>query len=250
MRGDHETSGSSEFPSRVALVTGASSGIGRAIARRLAEEGLRVATVARRGAALEALARETGDRVWPVVCDLGDPDAIGPMFDQVRTWGGGVDLLVNAAGTAFGASLITGSVDEWQAMWRVNVLAVAEVTRLAVADMRERDVDGHILHIGSMSGHRVTAGSGMYAATKHAVRAMTEGLRLELRSLGSGIRVGEISPGVVNTRFGLADGEAPHDRGYALLEAEDVAETVVHVLKMPPHVQITDVLMRPTRQPT
>ena len=235
---------------RVALVTGASSGIGRAIAGRLAESGLRVAAVARREAALQAIAENPNHDVLPVGCDLQDTDAIEPMFEHVRAQLGGIDVLVNSAGIGFDASLIEGTAEGWQAMWQVNVFALALLTQLAVQDMLARGIDGHILHVGSMSGHRVTPGSGMYAATKHAVRAMTEGLRLELRARGSGIRVGEISPGVVDTRFGLAEGEEARDRGYPVLTAKDVAETVLHVLNAPPHVQITDVLMRPTGQPS
>ncbi|MBW2256555.1 MAG: SDR family NAD(P)-dependent oxidoreductase, partial [Deltaproteobacteria bacterium] len=109
----------------------------------------------------------------------------------------------------------------------------------AVQDMRVRGDDGHVIHISSMSGYRVAPGGGVYAATKHAVRALTEALRGELRKLRSGIRVTSISPGFVET-YGR----------YPVLQVDDIARSVAYVLAQPPHVQVHDILLRPTQQDT
>ena len=133
-------------------------------------------------------------------------------------------------------------------------LALSVCTREAVSDMRRRGDDGHIVHISSMSAYRVPSASGMYSASKFAVRALTEALRLELHALGSGIRVSAISPGFVETEFAAVyhqseeRARATYAR-YKVLEANDVAEGVLYLLSQPPHVQIHDLLMRPTAQP-
>lgn len=130
-------------------------------------------------------------------------------------------------------------------------------TREAVHDMRRRGDNGHVIHISSMSGHRVGwgEGSGMYAATKHAVVALTEKLRRELRGLGSNIRVTAISPGFVETemaaRFhGSEEAARELHSQYQVLQPEDIAAAVLYVLSSPPHVQVHDILMRPTHQQT
>jgi NADP-dependent 3-hydroxy acid dehydrogenase YdfG len=141
-------------------------------------------------------------------------------------------------------------------MLELNVLALCICTREAVTDMRTRGDDGHVIHIASMASHRVPPGSGVYSASKFAVRSLIEGLRLELRALGSDIRVGAISPGYVETEFAknYAHGDVEHaQRTYSqfkVLEPDDIARTIVHMLEAPAHVQIHDVLMRATRQPS
>ncbi|MEM1416983.1 MAG: SDR family NAD(P)-dependent oxidoreductase, partial [Myxococcota bacterium] len=143
-----------------------------------------------------------------------------------------------------------GDPERWREILDVNVIALATCTSLAVDDMRRRGDAGHVVHVSSLSGHRVTRGGAMYAASKHAVRAMTEGLRGELRALASGIRVTAISPGNVATDFVarvFADYEPPP---YPILEAKDVADAVAHVLAAPDHVAYHDLLMRPAQQVT
>lgn len=241
---------------RVALVTGASSGIGRATAVRLGAAGMKVALAARRREALEAVAEEVGaagGEVLVVPTDLRDLDAIAALFAAVRDRWGGVDVLINNAGLGRHAPLTSGSAEAWREMLEVNVLALCVCTREAVADMRRRGDDGHVVHVSSMAAHRVPPSSGVYSATKFAVRSLTEGLRQELRELGSKVRVSAISPGFVETEFaevfwGDRARAAETYSAFKVLEPRDVADAIVYVLGAPPHVQVHDVLMRPTDQ--
>ena len=239
---------------RVALVTGASSGIGTAAVRRLHAAGLRVAFCARRVAPLQALADELGDRAWALPCDLRDEAAIGSMFEQIRGRWGGVDILVNNAGLGHHAPLSDGATELWREMLEVNVLALCICTREALQDMARAD-RGHVVHVSSMAGHRVPGGSGVYSATKYAVRSLTEGLRAELRGRGSALRVSAISPGYVETGFAAqySKSEERAAETYArfpCLQPDDVAEALLYLLAQPAHVQVHDILMRPTQQPT
>ena len=239
---------------RVAFVTGASSGIGYAVAQSLLQEGAKVALSARRADRLQELARAFPDEQTIVVpADLRREEDILTAFKAVREAWGGVDILVNSGGLGRKAPLTSGATDAWQEMLEVNVLGLCVCTREAVADMRSRQDDGHVVHVSSMAGHRVPGGSGVYSATKYAVRALTEGLRQELRDLGSSIRVTAVSPGFVETEFAEVYHGSPKasERTYGrykVLQSEDVAATELHVLKAPPHVAVHDVLMRPTEQ--
>lgn len=238
---------------RVALVTGASSGIGAAVARRLSGLGMRVAVCARRAERLAALRAELGERVLPVTADLREEGDIARLFDEVRQTWGGVDVLVNNAGLGHHAPLMSGKSAHWREMLEVNVLALCICTREAVADMQRRNVAGHVIHLSSMSAHRVPAGSGVYSATKFAVRSLTEGLRQELRAQGSPIRVTAVSPGYVETEFAehyhqSAEAARRTYGQYQVLKAEDVAEAVLYALRQPAHVEVHDILLRPTAQ--
>ena len=241
---------------RVALVTGASSGIGWAIATSLAEAGMKVAACGRRAARLEALAASLpAAEVLAVPTDLRDEASIAALFETIRERWGGVDVLVNNAGLGHKAPLVSGETARWREMLEVNVLALCVCTREAIADMRRRGDRGHVFHISSMSGHRVPAGSGVYSATKYAVRSLTEGLRQELRALDSGIRVSAISPGFVETEFAeryhqsAEIAEETYSR-FKVLEPADVANAVRYALSAPDHVEVHDVLIRPTAQNT
>lgn len=238
----------------VALVTGASSGIGRAIAERLAADGLRVAALARRRDRLDELAQAYPDQILPLVADLRQEDQILAAFAEVRERWGGVEVLVNNAGLGRKSPLATGETADWREMLEVNVLALLICTREALADM-EQAGRGHVIHVSSMSAHRVPAGSGVYSATKYAVRSLTEGLRLELRERQSPIRVSAISPGFVETEFAGVYNRDPaacaetYGR-FKVLDSSDVADALVYMLGAPPHVQVHDVLLRPTDQPS
>ncbi len=242
---------------KTALVTGASSGIGKAVAFELAALGADIALVSRRPKPLEELKQllqKQGVSVLPVVFDLKQFDRIPDLFEKVRERFEGVDILINSAGLGHDAPLSSGTTELFAEMLHVNVLALSIATREAVIDMKRRKVDGHIVHISSMSAYRVQGASGMYAATKHAVRALTEGLRLELRACRSGIRVSSISPGDVDTEFlarlynseRLARDNAPK---YEQLTARDVSAAVIHTITAPAGVEIHDILIRPTHQP-
>lgn len=240
----------------VAMVTGASSGIGRAIALKLAQEGYRLALGARRLERLEELATELqalGEEVLIQAVDLRQESDILAFFQAIRQRWGGVDVLINNAGLGHKQSLLDGDTEAWRDMLEVNVLALCICTREATRDMRQRGGKGHVVHISSMSGHRVPGGSGVYSATKFAVRSLTEGLRQELRQAGLDIRVSSISPGFVETEF-AAQYHQSQEKADALysqfpvLQPEDIANTVAYILTQPDHVQIHDVLMRPTQQ--
>jgi len=238
---------------RVALVTGASSGIGEATARRLSADGLRVVLAARREERLERLAEALPGDAMVCPVDLRDVASIEGLFEAVRGRWGGVDVLVNNAGLGRMAPLTSGDAEAWREMLEVNVLALCVCTREAVKDMRARGDVGHVLHVSSMAAHRVPSGSGVYSATKYAVRSLTEGLRQELRELGSGIRVSAISPGFVETEFaavyhGDAEAAAETYGRFKVLEAGDVADAVAWALAAPPHMQVHDILIRPTAQ--
>ncbi len=253
--------GLERWQGRVALVTGASSGIGRATARLLAENGMRVAICARRVERLQALATElgrAGAEVLSLPVDLRREEEIASLFDTIRREWGGVDVLVNNAAIGHKESLVTGDPDHWREMWELNVLALSICTQMAVQDMRCRGDDGYVIHIASMGGHRQNpagSGNGMYTATKQAVLALTEALRRELREKGSGIRVSAISPGLVETEFAesfFASKEKAREvySRFKPLQPEDIADIIGYLLARPPHVQIHDVLVRSTDQPT
>ncbi len=240
----------------VALVTGASSGIGRAIAQRLAQEGYRLAICARRQDRLDQLVQELGDRgaeILTQTVDLRQESEILQLFEKIRSTWGGVDVLVNNAGLGHREPLMSGQTEAWREMLEVNVLALSICTREAVQDMRDRGDTGHIIHISSMSGHRVPGSSGMYAASKFAVRALTEGLRQELRAAHSGIRISSISPGFVETEFAekfnqsAAKAQEVYSQ-FPVLQPQDIANAVWYILSQPDYVQIHDLLLRPTQQ--
>ena len=240
-------------PPPIALVTGASSGIGRAVARRLCDRGMRVAGCARRHERLEQLADELGDRFLPVRCDLTSLDQIDRMFAAITSRWGGLDILVNNAGFGRKAPLLAFEPEIWRDILAVNVLALSVCTQKVIESMRRRGVAGHVIHISSMSAHRVPGGSGMYSASKFAVRSLTESLRQELREAGSDIRISSISPGFVETEFAERyHGDEAAARAtyaqYPVLQPTDIADAVQFILEAPAHVQYHDLLVRPTRQ--
>jgi NADP-dependent 3-hydroxy acid dehydrogenase YdfG len=251
MSGEHELEG------KVALVTGASSGIGRAVALKLAFAKMKVAVAARRARKLEELAaaiKSSGTESLPVTVDLKDEEQLRASIAGVNRALGPIDVLVNAAGLGHVAPLASGKAAHFREMLEVNVLGLAVATREVVAGMLKHGTAGHIVHISSMSGHRVQTGAGMYAATKHAVKALTEGLRLELRESASPIRVTSISPADTDTGFFAAmyrsKKEAAKRRpGYRMLDPGDVADAVLYALTAPPHVEIHDIKLRPIDQP-
>jgi NADP-dependent 3-hydroxy acid dehydrogenase YdfG len=240
-----------------ALVTGASSGIGGEIARVLCRAGMNVIAAARRQERLAALAEQLGSsagRLLPAAVDLGQEASILGLFRHIREAHGGVDVLVNAGGLGVSAPLMSGETRAWREMLEVNVLALCICTREAITDMRARGDRGHIIHIASTSAHHVVLGAGVYSASKFAVRSLTEGLRLELRAAASRIRVSEISPGVVETEFAARfhGDPAAARRQYAqypVLQPADIATAVGYVLCQPEHVEVHDVIVRPTQQP-
>lgn len=244
---------SDRFVGRVAMVTGASAGIGAAITRALAGAGMEVAAVARRRERLEALREEAGERVHPLVADLRDEASLLSAFAEVRERWGGVDVVVNNAGLGHDAPLVSGATENWREMLEVNVLALCVATREAIADFLAHERGGYVIHISSMAGHRVPEESGVYSATKFAVRSLTECLRRELLELEVPVRVTAISPGFVETEFAAlyhrSEERAAETYGrYPVLQADDIARAVLFLLSQPEHVQYHDLLVRPSQQ--
>jgi NADP-dependent 3-hydroxy acid dehydrogenase YdfG len=239
---------------RSAIVTGASSGIGVATARALAGAGAAVTLAARRVDRLEALAAEVGGKVGVQPTDMRREEDILKLFAVARERFGGVDILINNAGLGRSAPLSSAPTEVWREMLEVNVLGLCIATREAIQDMERRKSAGHVVHVASMAAHRVPSPeSGVYSATKFAVRALTEALRQELRARESPIRVAEVSPGHVFTEFadvfrGRPGAAAEIDRRFKILEPNDVADAILFVVTRPPHVEVHDVLMRPTGQ--
>lgn len=170
------------------------------------------------------------------------------MLDGV----GGLDMLVNAAGVAYLAPVLTSDPAEWDEMWKVNVLALARLCQLAIP--RFPEPGGRIVNVSSMSGHRVSASGGMYAPTKFAVRALTGGLRHELKAAKSKVQVACVSPGYVDTPIldqyfkGREEKLAATRATTRFLDPEDVARAILHIIEAPAHVEVGDILLRSTDQ--
>ena len=244
------------WQNEVAVVTGASSGIGASVARHLADLGLKVMLLARRIDRLESLCHDlnqTEERAYAYQIDLSNTDEIETLFPQIQERHGPIRVMVNNAGLGHLSPLTSGSTKDWRETLAVNVLAPSVCTREAVQQMRTAGDWGQVIHISSMSAHRVPQGSGMYSASKFALRSLTEGLRKELRELGSDIRVGSISPGFVETEFAAhfhRSEEIAQEiyQQYQVLSSDDVAQALIYLLTQPAHVQVHDLLLRPTRQ--
>ncbi len=241
---------------KVALITGASSGIGEAIARRLAKENYRLVVCARRQERLDKLTeklKEKNSDILALKVDLRQEAEILTMFNTIRQQWGGVDVLINNAGLGHKEPLMTGETEAWREMLEVNVLALCICTREAIKDISDRFSEGHIIHISSMSGHRIPLYSGVYAASKYAVRALTEGLRQELREANKNIKISSISPGFVETEFAEKYSNSKEKAQelysrFSMLQPEDIANAVYYILSQPDYVQIHDILLRPTQQ--
>ncbi|HWH33676.1 MAG TPA: SDR family NAD(P)-dependent oxidoreductase [Egibacteraceae bacterium] len=237
---------------KTVLVTGASSGIGEACARRFAAAGARLLLCARRAGRLEALAAELDTDVHAFALDVRDRDAVGAAVAALPEGWRDVDVLVTNAGLAAGfGPLPDNDPDDWDRMLDTNVKGLLHVTRAVVPGMVARG-GGHVINVGSVAGHETYPGGAVYCASKAAVDRITKGLRLDL--LGSGVKVSTVDPGLVETEFsvvrfgGDADAAARVYHGMTPLTADDVAETVVWVADRPAHVQVAEVLLFPADQ--
>ena len=243
---------------RIAIVTGASSGIGSAVARALAGAGAWVVLGARRADRLEALAREIreqGGRASAFPVDVTQRAEVEALVAHTSQEWGPVDILVNNAGVMPLSPLAEVRVDDWEQMVDVNIKGVLFGIGAALPIMLQ-ERRGHIVNIGSVAGRRPFPGGTVYSATKFALRSLSWGIQLEL-SASSGIRVTDVQPGVVDTE--LADHIPDAGQREAFLErwsekralrASDVADAVMHAVTAPEHVNINEILIRPTDQPT
>jgi len=233
---------------RVALVTGASSGIGAATVRALAGAGFEVVAAARRVERCEEIAREVGGRALRL--DVTDADSVAELAQALPD----LSVLVNNAGGALGLEPVAEADEEsWRRMYEANVMGVMMVTK-ALLPALERSGNGFVVVVGSVAGVEVYPGGGGYTAAKHAANAVTKTLRLEL--LGKPVRVSEVAPGMVETEFSLVrfDGDEEKARrvyeGTNPLSAKDVAEAIAFVVTRPPHVDVDYLSIKPTDQAT
>lgn len=239
----------SRLASATVLVTGASAGIGASCARAFAAEGARLILVARRRQRLEQLAAELRTDTRLVELDVRDANAVAEQLGSLD-----VDVLVNNAGLGRGLEPIQqGSPQDWDEMIDTNVRALLSVTRAVLPGMVERG-RGHVINIGSTAGHEVYPGGAVYCATKHAVGAITRGLRMDL--LGTGVRVSTVDPGMVATDFSLVRFRGDQERadrvyaGLTPLTPDDVADAVLWCATRPPHVNIDEVILKALDQAT
>lgn len=247
---------SNESKNRTVLVTGGSSGIGKCIVIKLAREGYRVVTCARRTERLEELKEvleSEGIEIFPIGVELKDEASIILMFEEIRRRFDGVEVLVNGAGLGYLAPLLSSPSEPWRETLEVNIMALSICTREAVRDMQRLGDQGHVVNISSLLGYCVGNFPGMYTATKFAVRALSESVRLELRSLKSKIRVSQVSPGRVETEFHAKyfqegkKAEAMYAE-YRALQGDDIAGAVSFILSQPEHVNVDDILISATEQ--
>lgn len=232
---------------KVAVVTGASSGIGAATARQLATAGFKVFLGARRLDRLESLAAEISGIAH--LLDVTDPASVATFVAQLPDQ---VHVLVNNAGGALGLESIANlDEDHWLAMYQTNVLGLARVTKYLFPRL-EASGNGHVVNIGSIAGLETYPGGAGYTAVKHAVRAVNDTMRLEW--FGKPIRVTEIDPGLVETEFSLVrfDGDSEKAKkvyaGMQPLVAEDIADAVVWAVTRPAHVNIDQIVIKPLAQ--
>lgn len=223
------------------LVTGASSGIGAALCGQLLSHGANVLGVTRRPAALHP-------NISPIRADLTSREDVSGIFHQL----GKIDGLVNCAGVAYLSRILDGNPQDWEEMWRVNVMALTLCCQYSLKHFPK--TGGRIVNVSSMSGHRVPPSGGFYAPTKFAVRAVTDALRSELKAARSPIQVACVSPGFVDTPLldnyfrGREDTLSQTRAGMKMLQPQDVAHCIMTILTAPPHVEIGDILLRSSDQ--
>jgi NADP-dependent 3-hydroxy acid dehydrogenase YdfG len=241
---------------KVAVVTGASSGIGEATAEALAAEGATVVVAARREERLADLTKrieEGGGKVLAATCDVTDEAQAHGLIRRAEDEFGRVDILVNNAGVMLLSTVGKGLSEEWRRMFDVNVLGLLYATDAAIETMKKQG-GGHLVNVSSVAGRKVTRdSSGVYAGSKFAVGAISEGLRQEL--LQDNIRVTIVEPGAVATELTdhITDEDARESLGGLLnleiLQAEDIANAIVYAVTQPERVSVNEILIRPTQQP-
>lgn len=240
---------------KLILITGASSGIGAACARRFAADGARLALWARRRQRLEAVAKELATDPGAVrlaQVDVRDRAAVTRAAQDLVTAGAVPDVLINNAGLAAGlAKVHEGDPDDWDRMIDTNVKGLLNVTRALLPHMIARR-RGHIVNLGSTAGHQTYPMGNVYNATKFGVRALTEGMNLDVA--GTPLRVSAVDPGFVETEFSEVRFHGDRQRakavyqGFTPLTADDVADTIAYIVNLPEHVNILDLILVPTAQ--
>ena len=241
---------------KIALITGATSGIGAACARKFAGAGYCVIITARRAEQLammaDGLEKEFGVEVLPLCFDVRDLDAVKRALDSIPAAWRDIDVLINNAGLALGLEPeYAGDFTDWETMIDTNVKGLLYMTRLVVPGMVER-LKGHIINIGSVAGDAAYAGGAVYCATKAAVKVLSDGLRIDLAH--TPVRVTNLKPGLVETNFSNVRFHGDTERasnvykGIKPLTGEDIADVALYAAQAPAHVQIAEVLILATHQ--
>ena len=239
---------------KTALITGATSGIGEATARILAKNNYKVILCGRRKDRLLNLEQQLSKltEVYSLSFDVRDKNAVLKSIQSLPAHFSTIDVLINNAGNAHGLDPIqTGDLDDWDAMIDINVKGLLYVSKAIIPQMMARK-SGHIINIGSTAAKEVYPNGNVYCATKHAVDALNQGMRIDLNPFG--IRVGAIHPGMVETEFSNVRFKGDNDRasnvykGFDPLKAEDIADIIHFVISRPYHVNIADLVVMPTAQ--
>ncbi|HDY9925982.1 TPA: SDR family oxidoreductase [Staphylococcus aureus] len=224
---------------KVAVVTGAGSGIGEAIATLLHEEGVKVILAVRNKDKLQNVANQLAqDSVKVVPTDVTKKEEVDELIKIAQQTFGGLDIVINSAGQMLSSKITDYQVDEWDSMIDVNIKGTLYTAQAALPTMLEQS-SGHLINIASISGFEVTKSSTIYSATKAAVHTITQGLEKELAK--TGVKVTSISPGMVDTAITAAYN--PTDR--KKLEPQDIAEAVLYALTQPKHVNVNEITVRP-----
>ncbi|MDX1544780.1 MAG: SDR family NAD(P)-dependent oxidoreductase [Christiangramia sp.] len=241
---------------KTALITGATSGIGRSTAKRFAKEGIRIILCGRRKSRLAELQKELSveTEVHILSFDVRNREEVFHSIASLPEAFKNIDILVNNAGNAHGLDPIqSGSMDDWDAMLDINVKGLLYVSKAIIPGMIERQ-SGHIVNIGSTAGKEVYPNGNVYCASKHAVDAINQGMRIDLN--GNGIRVGAINPGLTQTEFSDVRFKGDSEKaekvydGFKALQPEDIADILYFVVTRPYHVNIADLTVMPTAQAT
>ncbi|HDC8005178.1 TPA: SDR family oxidoreductase [Staphylococcus aureus] len=224
---------------KIAVVTGAGSGIGEAIATLLHEEGAKVVLAGRNKDKLQNVANQLAqDSVKVVPTDVTKKEEVDELIKMAQQTFGGLDIVINSAGQMLSSKITDYQVDEWDSMIDVNIKGTLYTAKAALPTMLEQS-SGHLINIASISGFEVTKSSTIYSATKAAVHTITQGLEKELAK--TGVKVTSISPGMVDTAITATYN--PTDR--KKLEPQDIAEAVLYVLTQPKHVNVNEITVRP-----
>lgn len=238
--------------SKIALVTGASSGIGWETSKILSENGYSIIACGRRQERLDSLKKELTTPCTTLCFDVTDKKAVEHAISTLSAEWKNINLLVNNAGNAHGLSSIEdGNIDDWEKMLDINVKGLLYVTHYCLPLMQKNE-HSHIVNIGSIAGKEVYANGNVYCASKFAVDALSKAMKIDLNKYG--IRVTEINPGLVETEFSLVRFKGDTERaagvykGYKALQARDIAEVIWFATNRPLHVNISDIVIMPTAQ--
>ena len=238
------------------LITGATSGIGLAAAKKLANEKNQLIICGRRQGKLDEISEELSKstNVLSLCFDVSNKNEVNKLLSNLPKEFSSIDILINNAGNAHGLDTIQdGSLDDWDNMIDSNIKGLLYVSRVIIPKMIEQQ-SGHIINIGSLAGREVYEKGNIYCATKHAVNAISKAMRIDLNK--TGIKVSEINPGLVETDFSNVRFKGDSNRaekvyqGYKALEANDIADIIEFVINRPSHVNIADILVLPQAQAT